>query len=192
MRRRVKLSSGTNYSVVIPALNPEDVNSVVNVLFQVCYYYNISYCCNPWVTKSITFLDSTINDYCYWWNSWVTKSISALPGWQCVSSGPVREPWKSCMLCRLSENVCPPGTTQPNYGGKQRFVTSEVIWMCVTHTDIVFPNQQDQCFYQLRTIQQLGYVAFCHNRVNEGVGSFEVSSLFYWTLPCTSSESSLL
>ena len=36
-RRRVKLSSGTNYSVVIPALNPEDVNSVVNVLFQVCY-----------------------------------------------------------------------------------------------------------------------------------------------------------
>ena len=35
-RRRVKLSSGTNYSVVIPALNPEDVNSVVNVLFQVC------------------------------------------------------------------------------------------------------------------------------------------------------------
>ena len=38
MRRRVKLSSGTNYSVVIPALNPEDVNSVINVLFQVCYY----------------------------------------------------------------------------------------------------------------------------------------------------------
>jgi len=35
--------------------------------------------------------------------------------------------------------------------------------------------QQDQCFYQLRTIQQLGYAVFCHNRVNEGVGSFEVS-----------------
>jgi len=35
---------------------------------------------------------------------------------------------------------------------------------------------QDQCFYQLRTIQQLGYVAFCRNRVNEGVGSFEVST----------------
>ena len=58
---------------------------------------------------------------------------------------------------------------------KSRFVTSEVIGMCVTHDDIVFANQQDQCFYQLRTIQQLGYVAFCHNRVNEGVGSFEVS-----------------
>ena len=35
-RRRVNLSPGANYSVVIPALNPEDVNSVVNVLFQVC------------------------------------------------------------------------------------------------------------------------------------------------------------
>ena len=52
---------------------------------------------------------------------------------------------------------------------------SEVIAMYVTHADIVFANKQDQCFYQLRTIQQLGYVAFCHNRVNEGVGSFEVS-----------------
>ena len=52
---------------------------------------------------------------------------------------------------------------------------SEVIGMYVTHADIVFTNKQDQCFYQLRTIQQLGYVAFCHNRVNEGVGSFEVS-----------------
>ena len=57
---------------------------------------------------------------------------------------------------------------------KQIF-TSEVIGMYVTHADIVFANKQDQCFYQLRTIQQLGYVAFCHNRVNEGVGSFEVS-----------------
>ena len=47
--------------------------------------------------------------------------------------------------------------------------------MYVAHADIVFTNKQDQCFYQLRTIQQLGYVAFCHNRVNEGVGSFEVS-----------------
>jgi len=35
-RRRVNLSPGANYSIVIPALNPEDVNSVVNVLFQVC------------------------------------------------------------------------------------------------------------------------------------------------------------
>ena len=52
---------------------------------------------------------------------------------------------------------------------------SEVVAMYVTHADIVFANKQDQCFYQLRTIQQLGYVAFCHNRVNEGVGSFEVS-----------------
>ena len=56
-----------------------------------------------------------------------------------------------------------------------RFVTSEIFAMYVTHADIVFANKQDQCFYQLRTIQQLGYVAFCHNRVNEGVGSFEVS-----------------
>ena len=52
---------------------------------------------------------------------------------------------------------------------------SKVTAMYVTHADIVFANKQDQCFYQLRTIQQLGYVAFCHNRVNEGVGSFEVS-----------------
>jgi len=37
---------------------------------------------------------------------------------------------------------------------------------------------QDQCFYQLRTVQQLGYVAFCRNRVNEGVGSFEVSTSY--------------
>ena len=79
------------------------------------------------------------------------------------------------MLFRLFENFCPPGTTQPNYGGKQQIFTSEVIGMYVTHADIVFANKQDQCFYQLRTIQQLGYVAFCHNRVNEGVGSFEVS-----------------
>ena len=35
MRRRVSLSPGANYSIVIPALNPEDKNSVVNVLFQV-------------------------------------------------------------------------------------------------------------------------------------------------------------
>ena len=35
MRRRVELSPGANYSIVIPALNPEDVNSVVNILFQV-------------------------------------------------------------------------------------------------------------------------------------------------------------
>jgi len=35
LRRRVNLTPGTNYSIVIPALNPEDVNSVVNVLFQV-------------------------------------------------------------------------------------------------------------------------------------------------------------
>ena len=34
-RRRVNLSPGANYSIVIPALKPEDVNSVVNVLFQV-------------------------------------------------------------------------------------------------------------------------------------------------------------
>ena len=34
-RRRVNLTPGANYSIVIPALNPEDVNSVVNVLFQV-------------------------------------------------------------------------------------------------------------------------------------------------------------
>ena len=79
------------------------------------------------------------------------------------------------MLCRLPENVCPPGTTQPNYGGKKADFQSEVTAMYVTHADIVFTNKQDQCFYQLRTIQQLGYVAFCHNRVNEGVGSFEVS-----------------
>ena len=79
------------------------------------------------------------------------------------------------MLCRLSENVCPSGTTQPNHGGKKQIVTSEVIGMYVTHANIVFSNKQDQCFYHLRTIQQLGYVAFCHNRVNEGVGSFEVS-----------------
>ena len=76
------------------------------------------------------------------------------------------------MLCGLSENVCPSGTTQPNYGGKKQIFKSG---MYVTHADIVFANKQDQCFYQLRTIQQLGYVAFCHNRVNEGVGSFEVS-----------------
>ena len=81
------------------------------------------------------------------------------------------------MLCRLPENVCPPGTTQPNYGGKKQIFTSEVIG---THADIVSANKQDQCFYQLRTIQQLGYVAFCHNRVNEGVGSFEVSFVS-WT-----------
>ena len=78
------------------------------------------------------------------------------------------------MLCRLSENICPPWTTQPNYEGKKRMFTSEVIEVCVAHAEIVFPNQQDQCFYQLRTIQQLGYAVFCHNRVNEGVGSFEV------------------
>ena len=35
LRRRVNLTPGANYSIVIPALNPEDVNSVVNVLFQV-------------------------------------------------------------------------------------------------------------------------------------------------------------
>jgi len=34
-RRRVNLTPGANYSIIIPALNPEDVNSVVNVLFQV-------------------------------------------------------------------------------------------------------------------------------------------------------------
>jgi len=34
-RRRINLSPGANYSIVIPALNPEDMNSVVNVLFQV-------------------------------------------------------------------------------------------------------------------------------------------------------------
>ena len=34
-RRRVNLTPGANYSVIISALNPEDVNSVVNVLFQV-------------------------------------------------------------------------------------------------------------------------------------------------------------
>jgi len=37
-RRRVNLSPGANYSIIIPALNPEDVNSVVNVLFQVCIF----------------------------------------------------------------------------------------------------------------------------------------------------------
>jgi len=35
LRRRVNLTPGANYSIVVPALNPEDVNSVVNVLFQV-------------------------------------------------------------------------------------------------------------------------------------------------------------
>jgi len=35
LRRRVNLSPGANYSIIIPALNPEDVNSIVNVLFQV-------------------------------------------------------------------------------------------------------------------------------------------------------------
>ena len=34
-RRRVYLTPGANYSIVIPALKPDDVNSVVNVLFQV-------------------------------------------------------------------------------------------------------------------------------------------------------------
>ena len=91
-----------------------------------------------------------------------------------MSSGQFERGWKPCMLCRLSENICPPGTTQPNYEGKKQIFTSEVIEVCVKHTDMS-PNQQDQCFYQLRTIQQLGYAVFCHNRVNEGVGSFEVS-----------------
>ena len=35
--------------------------------------------------------------------------------------------------------------------------------------------QQDQCFYELRTVQQLGYAVFCFKQVNEGIGSFEVS-----------------
>ena len=34
-QHRVKLTDPGNYSVVIPTLNPEDRNSVVNVIFQV-------------------------------------------------------------------------------------------------------------------------------------------------------------
>jgi len=44
----------------------------------------------------------------------------------------------------------------------------------VFHSYYCSSNWQEQCFYHLRTIQQLGYIVFCHNRVNEGVGSFEV------------------
>jgi len=33
---------------------------------------------------------------------------------------------------------------------------------------------QDFCFYQLRTVEQLGYVAFCFQTSSEGVGSFQV------------------
>ena len=34
-RERVNLSAPGNYSIVVPTLNPEDENSVVNVIFQV-------------------------------------------------------------------------------------------------------------------------------------------------------------
>ena len=34
-QQRVHLSEAGNYSIVIPVLNPEDHNSVVNVIFQV-------------------------------------------------------------------------------------------------------------------------------------------------------------
>ena len=45
----------------------------------------------------------------------------------------------------------------------------------VFHSYYCSSNWQEQCFYHLRTIQQLGYIVFCHNIVNEGVGSFEAS-----------------
>ena len=34
-QQRVSLTAPGNYSVVLPTLNPEDENSVVNVIFQV-------------------------------------------------------------------------------------------------------------------------------------------------------------
>jgi hypothetical protein len=40
-RERVNLSAPGNYSIVVPTLNPEDANSVVNVIFQVLLYLNV-------------------------------------------------------------------------------------------------------------------------------------------------------
>ena len=36
-RQRVNLSAPGSYSIVVPTLNPEDENSVVNVIFQVLF-----------------------------------------------------------------------------------------------------------------------------------------------------------
>ena len=82
-------------------------------------------CCFRCATIRVTDLDI---------DPWVTKCIFIFPGWQRVSSGPIRGDWKSCMLCRLSENVCPPGTTQPNYGGKKQIFTSVIIEINVCNT----------------------------------------------------------
>ena len=78
------------------------------------------------------------------------------------------------MLCSISEDSCAPGTAGPNNGGKERPAINNKNGL-VNPFVLPFHSVQEQCFYQLRTIQQLGYVAFCHNIVNEGVGSFEVS-----------------
>lgn len=39
---------------------------------------------------------------------------------------------------------------------------------------LLFFSLQDQCFYQLRTVEQLGYVVFCFQANYAGIGSFQV------------------
>ena len=93
MRRRVELSPGANYSVVIPALNPEDVNSVVNVLFQVSVYICVScmdssiYERRCMIAKHLTVLLLQCGKSMW---SECQLCIALLPGWQCVSYCPIR------------------------------------------------------------------------------------------------------
>jgi len=134
--------------------------------------------------------------------SFCPLTVYSSSGWQCVSSGPVRWTWHSHMLCWFSEEICTPGTTEPNHWGKRFRSNSSLeikgiienkpqnltvkfgcnifsgsvrlLLQNIFYNYYCSFNWQEQCFYHLRTIQQLGYIVFCQNRVNEGVGSFEV------------------
>ena len=63
------------------------------------------------------------------------------------------------------------------------FLNWLVLLACDLHTSeaslsfisllLVHPHPQDQCFYQLRTVEQLGYVVFCFQTANSGITSFQ-------------------